>query len=99
MAHCQLCYIYIENILLRSKKNIYVAIVLYKFPNIIRYIFNMWREINYDLNAHVIYSSLGHITHTYIVICVVYESHGSTTCNAWNRESFDIEMGPLPHFV
>ena len=31
---------------------------LNKFPNIIRYIFNVWRKIIDDLNAHVIYSPL-----------------------------------------
>jgi hypothetical protein len=30
----------------------------FKFPKIIRYIFNVWRKIVEDLNAHVMYSPL-----------------------------------------
>jgi hypothetical protein len=48
---------YTENILQWSKKNVYVGIVLNKFP-IIRYIFDVLRKIIEDLNAHVIYSPL-----------------------------------------
>jgi hypothetical protein len=30
----------------------------FKFLNIIRYIFNVWRETVEDLNAHIVYSPL-----------------------------------------
>jgi hypothetical protein len=54
MAHNHLV-IYFKNILW-SKKNVYVGIVLNKFPNIIKYIFNVWRKIIDYLNARIIYS-------------------------------------------
>ena len=45
----------VENILLRSKRNVCVGIVLkfFKFLNVVRYIFNVWGEIIKDPNAHI----------------------------------------------
>jgi hypothetical protein len=50
---------YVPNILLGSKKNVHVGIVLNKFFNIIRYIYNVWRKIVEYLNARIVYCQTG----------------------------------------
>jgi len=43
----------------------------FKFPNIIRYIFNVWREIVEDLNAHIMYSHLEYSKFSFGLIKII----------------------------